>query len=133
MRSLSLPMSLQSSCSRFSRAPVWFAMLFAAALALMAHPLLRADCSLTITGNVPLNDLGHGSYRGFIAGLYPAGSNTRPAAHAAAALAIATDQIKPLNAAGNSDSANGRIVMISIGMSNTMQEFASKGTQNFNL
>ena len=88
---------------------------------------------LTSTGNIPLNDLGRGSYKGFTAGLYPAGSDMPPAAHAAAALAIATDQIKPLNASGNPDSVNGRIVMISIGMSNTTQEFASKGTQTFKL
>ena len=108
-------------------------MLFVAALTLMARPLLRADCSLTSTGNIPLNDLGRGSYQGFTAGLYPAGSDMPPAAHAAAALAIATDQIKPLNALGNPDSVNGRIVMISIGMSNATQEFASKGTQTFKL
>jgi PKD domain len=108
-------------------------MLFVAALTLMARPLLRADCSLTSTGNIPLNDLGRGSYQGFTAGLYPVGSNMPPAGHAAAALAISTDQIKPLDALGNPDSANGRIVMISIGMSNATQEFASKGTQTFKL
>ena len=106
-------------------------MLFVAALNLMAGPLLRADCSLTHTGNIPLNDLGPGSYQGFTAGLYPAGSNMPPPAHAAAALAIATDQIKPLNALGNPDSVNGKIVMISIGMSNATEEFASKGSLNF--
>jgi PKD repeat protein len=99
----------------------------------MAGPLLRADCSLTHTGNIPLNDLGPGSYQGFTAGLYPAGSNMPPPAHAAAALAIATDQIKPLNALGNPDSVNGKIVMISIGMSNATQEFASKGAHAFRL
>src|SRR5438045_4699789 len=79
------------SCSRFSRAPVWRTMLFVAVLTLMARPLLRADCSLTSTGIIPLNDLGPGSYDGFTAGLYPAGSNMPPAAHAAAALAIANN------------------------------------------
>jgi PKD repeat protein len=117
----------------FSRPPVWRAMLFVAALTLIARPILRADCSLTSTGLIPLNDLGPGTYQGVTAGLYPAGSDTPPAAHAAAALAIATDQIKPLNASGTPDPVNGRIVMISIGMSNTTQEFATKGTQNFKL
>ena len=107
-------------------------MLFVAALVLRPA-LLRADCSLTSTGTIPLNDLGPGSYQGFTAGLYPAGFDTPPNAHAAAALTIATDQIKPLNASGDPDSVNGRIVMISIGMSNTTQEFATKGTQNFKL
>jgi PKD repeat protein len=95
--------------------------------------LLRADCSLTSTGTIPLNDLGPGTYQGFTAGLYPAGFDMPPTAHAAAALTIATDQIKPLNPSGNPDPVNGRIVMISIGMSNTTQEFATKGTQNFKL
>ena len=64
------------------------------AAALAANPLLaRGDCSLTSTGIIPLNDLGPGRYQGFTAGLYPAGSDTPPAAHAAAALAIATDQL----------------------------------------
>lgn len=108
-------------------------MLFVAAVILMTRPLLRADCSLTSTGLIPLNDLGPASYHGLVAGLYPAGSNTPPAAHAAAALTIATDQIKPLNASGNVDLDHGRIVMISIGMSNTTQEFATKGNQNFKL
>ena len=80
---------------------------------------------------MPLNDLGPSSYHGFVGGLYPAGTNNPPPAHAAAALAIATDQIKPLNAAGDFDPGQGRIVMISIGMSNATQEFATKGTQNF--
>jgi PKD repeat protein len=108
-------------------------MLFVSALALLPHALLRADCSLTNTGIIPLNDLGRGNYQGFTGGLYPAGSDTPPAAHAAAALAIATDQIKPLDALGNPDSANGRVVMISIGMSNATDEFASKGTRTFKL
>src|SRR5436190_18546265 len=120
-------------CSCFSRTSVWRAILFLAVLTLLARPFLLADCSLTSTGIIPLNDLGSGSYQGFTAGLYPAGSDTPPAAHAAAALAIATDQIKPLDASGNPDSVNGRVVMVSIGMSNTTQEFASKGTQNFKL
>jgi PKD repeat protein len=108
-------------------------MLFLAALTLMTCPLLRADCSLTSTGIIPLNDLGPGSYQGFTAGLYPAGFDMPPAAHAAAAFDIATNQIKPLDASGNPNPVNGRIVMISVGMSNTTQEFASKGTQNFKL
>jgi PKD repeat protein len=106
-------------------------MLFVAALALMGRSPLCADCSLTSTGNIPLNDLGHGSYQGFTAGLYPAGSDVPPPAHAAAALTIATDQIKPLDAFGAPDSINGTIVMISIGMSNATQEFASKGSLTF--
>ena len=101
------------------------------AIAVLGCTDLQADCSLTATGNVPLNDLGPASYKGFTAGLYPGGANTRPAAHDRAGIEIATNQIRPLNAAGSPDPANGRIVMISIGMSNTTQEFASKGPQAF--
>jgi hypothetical protein len=84
-----------------------------------------ADCTLTSTGNVPLSDLGTGTYQGREGGLYPFGGENPPPAHEAAALAFATDQIKPRNAAGAVDLANGRIVMISVGMSNTTQEFST--------
>ena len=127
-----LMMSISLSfCPLFSRARVSQITLLVAVLTLMARHVLQADCSLTSTGVVPLNDLGPGSYNGFVGGLYPAGSNTPPSAHAAAAIAIATDQIQPLDSSGNPDPVNGRIVMISIGMSNTTQEFATKGNQNF--
>ena len=83
----------------------------------------------------PLNDLGTGEYlritrdfssyqpTGFFGGLYPGGSNVRPAAHESAGVALAR-QIVPLNAAGDPD-ANGRIVLISVGMSNVAMEFAT--------
>jgi len=100
------------------------------AVALATYPVvLWADCSLTTTGNVPLVDLGPGLYKGFKGGLYPNGSNTRPAAHNGAGLALAS-QVEPLDALGN-PSANGKIVMISVGMSNATQEFASKGDDAF--
>lgn len=77
----------------------------------------------------PLNDLGNNEYvrlnegpTGYFGGLYPNGKNVRPPAHEAAGLALAED-IVPLNAAGNADPLNGKIVMISVGMSNTSQEF----------
>jgi len=101
-----------------------------AALLLACATTLRADCSLTSTGNVPLPDLGPGTYRGYLGGLYPNGSNQRPPAHDAAGRAIA-NQIQPLNAAGQPDATNGKIVFISVGMSNTTQEFASKGSTAF--
>ncbi|MEO6683878.1 MAG: hypothetical protein ABIN48_13730, partial [Ginsengibacter sp.] len=52
---------------------------------------------------------------------YPGGSNKRPIAHQSAGLAIA-QAIKPLNSSGIVDEATGKIVWISIGMSNTTQE-----------
>ena len=103
-----------------------------AALTLAALPVY-ADCSLTSTGNIPIDDLGPSNYQGFTGGLYAGGANNPPAAHAAAALAIATNQIKPLDSSGNLDLDHGKIVMISVGMSNTTREFASTGTQNFKI
>jgi len=74
-----------------------------------------------ITTPTPLTDFGTATYRGFQGGLYPGGSNQRPAAHNAAGLAIA-QAIKPLNTSGAEDEMNGNIVWMSIGMSNTTQE-----------
>jgi hypothetical protein len=94
-------------------------------------PAGYADCTLTNTSVTPLNDLGSGVYKGFAGGLYPNGANRRPPAHEAAGLRIATNDIKPLNASGNVDTNNGKIVVLSSGMSNTTQEWASKGADNF--
>ena len=81
-----------------------------------------------ISVSQPLNDLGSGEYvrlndgpTGYIGGLYPNGSNVRPPAHDAAGQTIAAG-IVPLNTAGQPD-ANGRIALVSIGMSNTAAEF----------
>ncbi|MGE3164483.1 MAG: DNRLRE domain-containing protein [Planctomycetota bacterium] len=81
--------------------------------------------NLTSTGNPPLMDLGTAPYlAGFVGGLYPDGSNVRPPAHLAAGLAIAANEIVPRDATGAVDVANGLIGMISVGMSNTTQEFS---------
>jgi hypothetical protein len=72
---------------------------------------------------VPLSELGAGSYKGFPGGLYPGGSNSAPAAHAAAGIARAQG-IVPRDTAGT-PSPSGSIVLLSIGMSNTTQEFCS--------
>jgi len=73
-------------------------------------------------GLTPLTDLGAGMYMGQQGGLYPGGSNVRPAGHEATGVTIATSQIVPRNAAGAPD-PSGAIVFISIGMSNTRQAF----------
>lgn len=96
---------------------------FALTLALPCASTVRAaDCTGTSTGLVPLNDLGAALYQGVPGGLYPGGVNQRPAAHDAAGRAIALG-IVPLDTLGQPDAVNGRVVLISIGMSNATQEF----------
>src|SRR5258708_989811 len=106
--------------------------LFAALLLLGAgaRPAL-ADCTVTNLGITPLNDLGFGTYKGFTGGLYPNGANQRPPAHDAAGLNIARNEILPRDANGTVNTNSGKIVLLSIGLSNSTQEWASKGTQHF--
>jgi hypothetical protein len=87
-------------------------------------PTLAADCGQTSVGFVPLNELGASTYQGFPGGLYPNGSNQMPTAHAQAGLALA-QAVQPLNQMGQVDEGNGRIVLLSLGMSNTAQEFTA--------
>jgi hypothetical protein len=75
---------------------------------------------------VPLDDLGTGKYLGqFEGGLYEHGANVPPADHEATGLGQAA-QVRPLDATGK-PSPNGKIVMVSVGMSNTTQEFCAAG------
>ena len=90
-------------------------------------PTFAKDCGVTAVGFTPLNDFGTGTYQGFQGGLYPNGSNEPPAAHAQAGLALA-QSIQPLNGAGQVDLANGRVVLLSLGMSNTSLEYVAFGT-----
>ena len=75
------------------------------------------------TTRIALTDLGANTYRGFQGGLYPGGANTVPADHVAAGIAR-RNSIRPLDVNGV-PSASGRYVLISIGMSNTTQEWCS--------
>jgi hypothetical protein len=70
----------------------------------------------------PLPELGAGEYKGYPGGFYPGGKNQRPKAHDAAGLALAK-QVRPLDADGR-PSADGKIVLMSVGMSNTNQSWA---------
>src|SRR5437867_2842574 len=92
--------------------------------------LARADCSLTSVGIKPLPELGLGAYKGYPGGLYPNYANNRPPAHFAAGMMIATNQIQPLGTSGNLTNT-GKIVLLSIGMSNTTDEWSSLGTSTF--
>ncbi len=82
-----------------------------------AHPARES------TGLIPLPDLGKGMWEGQQGGLYPGGVNTPPKDHLDAGLRIAK-QIVPLNPQGQ-PSPEGRIIMCTIGMSNTTQESRS--------
>jgi hypothetical protein len=82
-------------------------------------PLVRVDTSRL----KPLPELGKGEYQGFRGGLYPDGQNKRPAGHEAAGVALAK-KVRPLDAEGK-PSPDGKIVLLSVGMSNTTQVFSA--------
>ena len=88
---------------------------------LAAADIALGDCALTNTGHTALNDLGSGIYQGFTGGLYPNGFNTRPPAH----------ETVGLDLAAMLSTNTGTNVLLSIGMSNTTQEFATKGPGAF--
>ena len=73
----------------------------------------------------PLTELGKAKYQRFEGGLYPGGKNERPAAHEANGVALAK-QVRPLDRDGK-PSDDGKIVLLSVGMSNTAQ--SSQGFQ----
>ena len=72
-----------------------------------------ADCGQVATGLIPLTDMGKRRYKGQRGGLYPSGSNQPPRTYLKMGLAAAK-RVHPIN---------GRIVVLSIGMSMATQEF----------
>jgi hypothetical protein len=70
----------------------------------------------------PLTDLGSGHYLDFAGGLYPNGKNSRPFAFEDAGVALGAT-VQPLDRDGK-PSTSGKIVMISIGMSNASRAFS---------
>lgn len=95
-------------------------LLISAAYLATAQP----NCNQTTVGYPPINDLGAGTWNTFQGGLYPGGSNFIPAAHKNAGLLLA-GQIQPMDANGSPDPVNGKIVFLSVGMSNCTQEYSS--------
>jgi hypothetical protein len=95
------------------------AMAVAVALSTSSAPAGRsarqADCTLTSTGLVPLTDMGRKRYHGFRGGLYPAGRNRPTAVYLRKGLASAR-KVRPID---------GKIVLLSIGMSNATAEFSA--------
>jgi lysophospholipase L1-like esterase len=82
-----------------------------------------ANCSRTSVGFTPLNDLATGTYQGYEGGLYLDGDNL-PSASYQSWGQTRTQAVQPLDANGQPD-PNGRIVLLSIGMSNTTMEFSA--------
>ena len=89
----------------------------------LAPLVLALLIAFSLRAQTPLIDFAPGeTYLGFPGGLYP-GGNTMPPAHAAAG-ALFSSQIRPRGTDGLADPA-GKIVLLSIGMSNPTQEFCS--------
>ena len=81
-----------------------------------------ANCSHTSVPYTPLTDLKTGRYQGFQGGLYPGGKNAPSKAYLKKGLAYAK-LVKPRDASGKAV-ADGKVVLLSVGMSNTTQEFS---------
>ncbi|RMF52868.1 MAG: hypothetical protein D6746_16290 [Bacteroidetes bacterium] len=75
-------------------------------------------------GAIPLIDLLDSTYAGFSGGLYPNASNDMPDRHFLEGLRRAV-RVRPLDAEGNPDPANGAMVFLSMGISHTTQEFCA--------
>jgi hypothetical protein len=90
----------------------------------IAYASQASDCTKISVGFKPLTELGTNLYKGKQGGLYPGGLNVPPPEHETAGLMLA-NQIQPLDASGRPNPQNGRSVLLSIGMSNTTQEFST--------
>jgi hypothetical protein len=92
----------------------------AASIPLLAHAQVEPRES---AGLVPLTEMSAADrYKGEDGGLYGQGRNTPPEAHRKTAEA-ALSRVRPLDAEGK-PSPNGRVVFVSISMSNATQEFS---------
>jgi hypothetical protein len=82
----------------------------------------RSSDPAETTGLIPLTDMGEALYKGQTGGLYGQSLNTPPETHQAAA-ERQSSLIEPLDPNGR-PSPMGKVVLISLGMSNTTQEFS---------
>jgi hypothetical protein len=96
-------------------ATVVASVVLAASIAPASRSSTQADCSLTRTGLIPLTDMGSRRYRGHRGGLYPGGVNRPPQKYLRRGI-TAAKRIRPIN---------GKIVLLSIGMSSASAEFAA--------
>ena len=87
----------------------------AASIAPSGSSSTKADCSLTRTGLIPLTDMGKRRYRGHRGGLYLNGLNRPPQKYLRKGIEAAK-RVRPIN---------GKIVLLSIGMSNASDEFSA--------
>lgn len=90
---------------------------------LMPNPPGGQPPKVDLAALKPLTELGKGEYQGSPGGLYPDGKNARPDAHEKAGLELAK-KVQPLNRDGK-PAPDGKIVLLSVGMSNTTQEFSA--------
>jgi hypothetical protein len=95
-------------------------------LPLAAHAATGSAAARPSFVATPLTDLGSGTYKGFVGGLYPHGSNTLPAAQAMAGINRA-GRIRPLDRNGH-PKPTGKIVLLSISMSNGSAEWCGTTT-----
>src|SRR5436190_934754 len=92
---------------------------------------VMSDALTLDTANVPLNDLGAGTFMGYTGGLYPGGANT-PSGQYATDLLEVSNSIVPLDKKGK-PSDTGKVVFISLGASiggRNMVALKAKTTNN---
>ncbi len=77
------------------------------------------------TVGLPLSELGTNTYKGLAGGLYPGRSNSAPSEHEQRGLMLGRSVV-PLDQNGN-PSASGKYALLSLGMSNTSNEFCGAG------
>src|SRR5205823_5681200 len=87
---------------------------------LMLAGIVRAGDTADL---LPLTELGKREYKRFAGGLYPDGKNQRPEAHERVGVLLVR-QVRSLDGQGIA-SEEGKIVLLSVGMSNTTQEFSA--------